>query len=149
MVAIRQAGVSRQRENSPPFLSLIPKECEMPTREGPIWPVSANTVRLTLQRSRLDTLRKPDVAMIGRSDRYGWARYTACVADSTYHQYDSEGDFYQALIYAFCEPISDWCVEEIDEGVLVSFTLYASLPASRVRKQLLHMEWESWAEKYR
>jgi len=143
MVALKQG------DESPPFPSLVPKEYCMPTRDGPIWPVAVNTVRLTLFRSRLDTLRKPDIAIIGRSDRYGWVRYTACVAESTYLQFECVGDFYQQLIYAFCEPISDWGVEEIDEGYLVTFTLYVNHPAARNRKRHIDMQWENWAEKFR
>ena len=143
MVAIRQEG------EPPPFVYAIPKEYEMPTRDGPIWPVSVNMVRATLQRSRLDTLRKPDIAIAGRSDRHGWVRYSVCVAESTYRQFDSDGDLFQALIYAFCEPISDWCVDEIDEGYLISFTLYVNHPAARSRKRHISMQWEAWAEKFR
>jgi hypothetical protein len=121
----------------------------MPQRDGPTWPISIHVIRLTLMRSRLDTLHKPEIEMVGVSHKYGWARYTACVADPTYEQFETRDDFYHAVVGAFCEPLSDFVVRPIDEGRFIAFTLFVTKATAKLRLKHINMGGEEWHKKFK
>lgn len=119
----------------------------MPNLDGPIWPLSANVVRQTLLRSDVATLHKPEIAIIGRCDYYGWVRYSACISLIVASRYPGRR-LHNAVFYAFCEPLSDFQVEAADEGLLISFTLYVTKDAAKLRLDNLQMSWREWASKF-
>lgn len=121
----------------------------MPNLEEPIWPVSVNVVRTTLDRSGIPTLHKPEIAIVARSNDYGWARYAVCVSRLVYNRYPDVRSLAWCFTYAFCEPVSDLTVEEINEGMLLSFTIYVSKEAGMLRKNELSTDWALWSKKFK
>lgn len=125
------------------------EEYYMPRRDGPIWPLSCNVVRMTLARSDVATLHIPEIAMTDRCDYYGWARYSACVSLITFYRYPSARNFFMAVVGAFCEPITDFRGHSIDEGLFIEFTLYATEEAEKLRRDRMQTSWEEWSSEFK
>lgn len=120
----------------------------MPRSDGPIWPLTVNVVRVTLARSDVATLHKPEIRLVGWSDYYGWARYSACISWLTFSRYPTQQQFYLAVTNAFCEPMSDFHAGGSQEGVNIAFTLYVNEDAQELRNRSSDMHWNEWAFKF-